>query len=193
MDENTQNAGTTSTEGAPTGEAGTPQTPTLEALQAEVDKWKSLSRTNEKRWQDASAERDALKQSGMTDAEKAIEAAKAQARSATLAEYGTRLADAELRAQAAKAGVELPPAEFLNLTKFVGEDGSVNADVIGTFVSSLPKPVAEPEFDQGLGLGRQGGSGVQQLTRDDLSRMSPQEINAARKAGQLDALMRGEI
>ncbi|MFF4706934.1 hypothetical protein [Streptomyces sp. NPDC001297] len=193
MDENTQNAGTTSTEGSPTGEAGTPQTPTLEALQAEVDKWKSLSRTNEKRWQDASAERDALKQSGMTDAEKAIEAAKAQARSATLAEYGTRLADAELRAQAAKAGVELPPAEFLNLAKFVGEDGSVNADVIGTFVSSLPKPVAEPEFDQGLGLGRQGGSGVQQLTRDDLSRMSPQEINAARKAGQLDALMRGEI
>jgi hypothetical protein len=193
MDENTQNAGTTSTEGAPTGEAGTPQTPTLETLQAEVDKWKSLSRTNEKRWQDASAERDALKESGMTDAEKAIEAAKAQARSATLAEYGTRLADAELRAQAAKAGVELPPAEFLNLTKFVGEDGSVNADVIGTFVSSLPKPVAEPEFDQGLGLGRQGGSGVQQLTRDDLSNMSPQEINAARKAGQLDALMRGAI
>ncbi|MET8164694.1 hypothetical protein ABZT34_10600 [Streptomyces sp. NPDC005329] len=193
MDENAQNAGTTSTEGTGTGEAGTPQTLSLEALQAEVDKWKSLSRTNEQRWKDASAERDQLKQTGMTDAEKAIEAAKAQARSATLAEYGTRLADAELRAQAAKVGVELPPAEFLNLTKFVGEDGSVNADVIGTFVSSLPKPVAEPEFDQGLGLGRQGGSGVQQLTRDALSRMSPQEINAARKAGQLDALMRGEI
>ncbi|MEU3825221.1 hypothetical protein AB0F36_07835 [Streptomyces sp. NPDC029080] len=193
MDENAQNADTASTEGAQTGEAGTPQTPSLESLQAEVDKWKSLSRTNEQRWKDASAERDQLKTAGMTDAEKAVEAAKAQARSAALAEYGTRLADAELRAQAAKAGVELPAAEFLNLSKFLGEDGSVNADLIGNFVSSLPKPVAAPEFEQGLGLGRQGGSGVQQLTRDDLSRMSPQEINAARKAGQLDALMRGEI
>ncbi|MFD8088964.1 hypothetical protein [Streptomyces malaysiensis] len=193
MDENAQNTDTTSTEGTDTGQAGTPPTPTVESLQAEVDKWKAMSRTNEKRWQDASAERDSLKQAGMSDADKALETARSEARSAALAEYGTRLADAELRAQAAKAGVELPSADFLNLSKFVGDDGSVNADLIGTFVSSLPKPVAEPEFSQGLGLGRQGGSGVQQLSRDDLSRMSPKEINAARKAGQLDALMRGDI
>ncbi|MFE9455975.1 hypothetical protein [Streptomyces californicus] len=193
MDDNAQTAGTASTDGTETGEAGTTQAPTVETLQAEIDKWKALSRTNEKRWQDASAERDQLKSAGMTDAEKAVEAARAEARTAALSEYGTRLADAELRAQAAKAGVELPPADFLNLSKFVGDDGSVNADVIGSFVSSLPKPVAEPEFTQGLGLGRQGGSGVSQLSRDDLSRMSPQEINAARKAGQLDSLMRGEL
>lgn len=181
MDENPQNA---SAEGT-TVEAGAPQAPTVESLRAEVDKWKSL-------WKDASAERDQLKNTGMSDADKAIEAARAEARNAVLSEYGTRLADAELRAQAAKAGVGLPSAEFLNMAAFVGDDGSVNSDVIGSFISSLPKPDTGPEFDQGLGLGRQGGSGVQQLTRDGLARMTIKEINTARKAGQLDALMLGE-
>ncbi|QUI30677.1 hypothetical protein H9W91_07255 [Streptomyces alfalfae] len=190
MSETNNTASNPTDEGPAGADSGTAS---VESLQAEVDKWKSLSRTNEKRWNEASAELSKFQQSQMTDAEKAIEEARNQARSAALAEYGTRLADAELRAQAAKAGVNLPSAEFLNLNKFVGDDGAVNAELIGNFVSTLPKPVADPEFDQGLGLGRQAGAGVDQLSRDDLSRMTPQEINAARKAGKLDSLMRGEI
>ncbi|MFJ9771811.1 hypothetical protein ACIRVF_11255 [Kitasatospora sp. NPDC101157] len=183
----------TNTPEGTTPPAAGPEVPTIESLQAQVEKWKALSRTNEKRWNDASSELETLRQSQMSDADKALESARTEARNAAFAEVGTRLADAELRAQAAKAGVELPAAEFLNLSKFLGEDGSVNAGLVSNFVSSLPKPVSEPEFAQGLGLGRQGGSGPVQFTRDDLSRMSPKEINAARKAGQLDALMRGEI
>ncbi|MGW2709438.1 hypothetical protein HKX69_05810 [Streptomyces argyrophyllae] len=170
-----------------------PQGPTVESLQAEVEKWKSLSRTNEKRWNDASSELERIRQESMTDAEKAIEAAKAEARNAALAEVGTRLVDAELRAQAAAAGVELPSADFLNMSRFLGSDGSVDTAAVTAFVSSLPKPAAGPAFRQDIGLGRQGEPAAGQLTRDDLSRMTPREINEARKAGKLDALLRGEI
>lgn len=168
------------------------QTPTVESLQAEVDKWKALSRTNEQRWKDASAERDQFKQASMTDAEKALEAARAEGRNAALSEVGTRLAEAELRALAASAGVDLPPADFLNMSRFVN-DGQVNADALSEFVSSLPKRDAPPAFRQDIGLGRQGSPGANQLTRADLSNMTPAEINKARQDGRLDALLRGEI
>jgi hypothetical protein len=184
----------TSTGNEPGQSTETPQdqTPTLESLQAEVDKWKSLSRTNEQRWKDASAERDSLKQAGMSDAEKALDAARAEGRNAALSEVGTRLAEAELRALAASAGVELPPADYLNMNRFVS-DGQVNADALTEFVSSLPKRDAPPAFRQDIGLGRQGSPGANQLSRADLSQMTPAEINKARQEGRLDALLRGEI
>jgi hypothetical protein len=177
----------------PNTETPPPATPTAEDLQAEIDKWKALSRTNEKRWNDASAELDTLKQSQMSDAQKAIEAARAEGRTAALSEVGNRLVEAELRAQAATAGVELPSAEFLNLNRFLGTDGAVDSEAVSAFVKSIPTPAAGPAFRQDIGLGRQGDSAPGQLTRDDLSRMTPSEINDARKAGKFDALLRGEI
>jgi hypothetical protein len=184
----------TSTGDEPGQSTETPQdqTPTLETLQAEIDKWKSLSRTNEQRWKDASAERDQFKQASMSDAEKALEAARAEGRTAALSEVGTRLAEAELRALAASAGVDLPPADFLRMDRFVS-DGQVNADALSEFVSSLPKRESSPAFRQDIGLGRQGSPGANQLSRADLSNMTPAEINKARQDGRLDALLRGEV
>ncbi|MBD0739845.1 hypothetical protein BGM09_10450 [Streptomyces sp. CBMA29] len=150
-----------------------------------------MSRTNEKRWQDVSAERDTLKQSTLTDSDKALEAARTEARNAALAEYGSKLAEAELRAKAASEGVPLPDSQFINLNQFLGQDGTVNAELIGTFVSSLPKPATAPTYAQGIGLGRQGSGAVGQLSQADLSNMSAKEINEARKAGKLDHLLRG--
>jgi hypothetical protein len=192
MDRMTEmNTETASTDTTSTGTP--PETPDVAALQAEVDKWKALSRKNEDRFKATSAELDQFRQESMSDADKAIEAAKAEGRNAALAEVGTRIADAELRAQAAAAGVELPSAEFLNMSRFIGSDGSVDSDAVTAFVSSLPKPAAGPAFRQDIGLGRQGGQAPGQLTRDDLSRMTPSEINAARKEGKFDALLRGEL
>ncbi|MER5441133.1 hypothetical protein [Streptomyces sp. NPDC002790] len=168
-------------------------TPDVAALHAEVEKWKSLSRKNEDRFKQASTELDGFRQSSLSDHEKALEAARAEARKAVVGEFGTRLAEAELRAHAAKAGVDLPGLEYLNVGSFVTDDGAVNGDAIGQFVSSLPKPVEKPEFAQGLGLGRQGGTGVPQLTREDMARMSPAQIVTAKKEGKFDALQRGEI
>ena len=163
-------------------------------LAAEVTKWKALSRTNEARWKDASKELDQLRQAQMSEADKALEQARNEARAATLAEVGGRLAAAELRAQAATAGVELPPADYLNLAAFIGDDGSPKPDAIASFVSSLPKPATEPEFPQGIGLGRHGGtSNPHQLTRAEYLRLSREDRLQARKDGRIDALMRGEI
>ncbi|MER6086542.1 hypothetical protein [Streptomyces bluensis] len=170
--------------------------PTVEKLQADVERWKALSRQNEKNYNEARTELSQLKEASMTDAEKAIEKAKEDARNAALSEVGSRLVEAELRVQAATSGVTLPPAEFLNVQRFIGADGSPDSAAIQTFVSSLPQPSKAPEFAQGIGLGRQGDSGsyaAGQIGRDALSRMSPQEISAARKAGKLDALMRGDL
>jgi hypothetical protein len=192
MDRMTEmNTETASTDTTSTGTP--PETPDVATLQAEVDKWKALSRKNEDRFKATSAELDQFRQESMSDADKAIEAAKAEGRNAALAEVGTRIADAELRAQAAAAGVELPSAEFLNMSRFIGSDGSVDSDAVTAFVSSLPKPAAGPAFRQDIGLGRQGGQAPGQLTRDDLSRMTPSEINTARKEGKFDALLRGEL
>jgi len=167
--------------------------PSIEELQAELEKWKHLSRENENRWKVASKERDELRQAAMTDAEKAIEQAKQEARNSALAEVGSRLVESELRAAAASVGVQLPPVEFINTSSLVGDDGLPQAERIKAFVESLPKPAAGPEYSQDLGLGRQGSSVAGQLTRADLATMTPQEIQKARAEGRLDALMRGEI
>jgi hypothetical protein len=189
---------TTQTENNQQAPAGTEaqKAPTVEELQADIERWKALSRQNEKNFNEARTELSSLKEASMTDAEKAIEKAREEARNAALSEVGSRLVEAELRVQAATAGVPLPPAEFLNVQRFLGADGSPDSTAIQTFVSSLPQPSKTPEFAQGIGLGRQGDSGgyaAGQIGRDALSRMSPQEVAAARKAGKLDALMRGDL
>ncbi|CCB74390.1 MULTISPECIES: hypothetical protein [Streptomycetaceae] len=189
MTDTNDNTSSSSAEQSAPGE----QAPTIETLQAEVEKWKSLSRKNEDRFKATSAELDQVRQASMTDAEKAIEAARAEARNATLAEVGTRLAEAELRAHAATAGVELPPAEFLNLSRLVGSDGSVDSDALTKLIASLPKRSNKPVYRQDLGLGRQGDPTAGQLTREEVSRMTGPQIMAARKEGKLDALMTGQF
>lgn len=176
-----------------TGNETPPETQDVASLQAEVDKWKALSRKNEDRFKATSTELEQVRQASLTDAEKALEAAKAEGRNSALAEVGLQIADAELRAKAATAGVELPSAEFLNMSRFVGSDGSVDSAAVAAFVSSLPQPAAGPAFRQDIGLGRQGSPGANQLSRADLSNMTPAEINKARQDGRLDALLRGEI
>jgi hypothetical protein len=193
MSDDNQSTSTGAESGQQSADVSQEQAPTLESLQAEVDKWKSLSRKNETRFKETSTELDQLRQSQMTDSEKAIEEARAAGRNAALSEVGTRLAEAELRALAASSGVDLPSADFLNMSRFVSSDGQVNADALSEFVSSLPKRDAPPAFRQDIGLGRQGSPGANQLTRADLSNMTPAEINKARQDGRLDALLRGEI
>lgn len=133
-------------------------------LTAERDKWKALSKKNEDNFKAASKERDDLKASQMTDAEKAIEQAKQEARQATLSEVGTELVTAEMAIQAATAGVTLPPAEYLNVAKFLGEDGRPNKDAVKTFVESLPK--AKEEFPNLQGAGKQTGGAPEITTMD---------------------------
>jgi hypothetical protein len=163
----------------------------LDAERQNVSKWKGLSRTNEDRYKEVSQERDQLKQATLTDTEKALEQARQEARNAALSEVGSDLVSAEMRVQAASAGVQLPDTQFLNLNSFMGTDGRPNADAIKTFVSSLPKP-QQQGFRQDLGLGRQGGSAPGALTREEYNRLSREERKKARDDGRVRTALLGE-
>ncbi|MEU3351290.1 hypothetical protein [Streptomyces sp. NPDC037389] len=102
--------------------APAPVTPAPD-LSAELEHWKQLSQEHEQRWQETSRE---------------LEQAQEKARTAALAEMGTALVEAELRASAAAAGVAVPG--HLDLPSFLGEDGRPDQDTISAFVESLPKP-----------------------------------------------------
>lgn len=70
-------------------------------------------------------------------------------------EYAERLAHAELRIQAAEAGVTIPEAflNVLDMPKLVDSDGNPNAEAIASIVGAINK---EPAYRQDIGLGRQG-------------------------------------
>lgn len=99
-------------------------------------------------------EMETLRQANMTADEKVIAEAKASGRSEASAEWGSRLARSEFNAQAAKRNPEFDTAdalEFVDLTKFVGEDGEPDVKAITSAVSRLvPEPSnAPPSFDGG--------------------------------------------
>ncbi|MFE9660319.1 hypothetical protein [Streptomyces sp. NPDC005955] len=190
MNENSHN------EGNQSASAGSEsQDSAVEILRADVERWKSLSRQNEKSWNEARTELSRIKEASTTDAEKAVEAAREEARSTALAEVSPRLVEAELRAQAATTGVQLPPTQHLDVKSFLGADGSPNVETIQAFVAGLPQPAKTPLYAQDIGLGPrgEGGYAAGQISRDTLSRMSREEISAARKAGRLDSLMNGNL
>lgn len=133
-------------------------------LTAERDKWKALSRQNEDNFKTASRERDELKASQMTDAEKALEAARTEGRNSALSEISKDLITAELRIQAATAGATLPDFKFLNLDQLKGEDGRPNPDAVKSFIETLPK--AKEEFPDLQGAGKQTGGAPEITTMD---------------------------
>src|SRR5690606_25098267 len=57
---------------------------------AEYRKWKALSRKNEEAYKKTAAELEKLRQASMSEAERAIEQARQEARNATLQEFGAR-------------------------------------------------------------------------------------------------------
>lgn len=140
----------------------------LETVTQSEARWKAMSKKNEDNFKAASKERDDLKASSMTDAEKALEQARTEGRNSALSEVGTDLVNAEMAIQAVAAGVTLPPAEYLNVSKFLGDDGRPNKDAVKSFVESLPK--AKAEFAPLQGAGKQTGGAP------EINSMDPKEL-----------------
>jgi hypothetical protein len=161
----------------------------LEWYKAEADKWKGLSRKHEDRSKDLLKENGDLKNASMSDAEKAIEAARKEGESSTLKKVTERLVKAELKAIAAQKGVTLPDVEALNLGKFATDDGDPDEEAIEKFVDSLGGSKNRFPNGKDLGIGQSSGSGKKQWTRADLKGKTHAEIVAAREAGHLDKLM----
>lgn len=102
--------------------------------------------------------------------------------------------------KAAAAGKLADPADaykFLDLDKFdITDSGDVDTEEIADAIEALIKTkpylaAATANKWQGSADGgaRNGPAGPQQLTRDDLKGMSPEEVMAAKKAGQLKNLL----
>ncbi|MFD5562723.1 hypothetical protein [Kitasatospora griseola] len=129
----------------PSGSQPPEDAPDVATLKADIDKWKSLSRVNEKRWNAASAELDSLRKEHST----AVDLHR---------EYARRLAQAEMKAQAAMSGIALSDGflSLLDCSKLIDEGGDPSADAIALVLTQF-RAAQEAEFTQGLGLGYHQG------------------------------------
>lgn len=68
-------------------------------------------------------------------------------------EYAAKLAQAELRAQAAQAGIKLGEGftDYLDASKLLGEDGTPSAEAIGRALAPLLP--AKPDYPHLVGAG----------------------------------------
>ena len=180
MSETTADTTDATTETADTAQAPDPA--------AEVEKWKTLARKHEERAkanQKAVSELESLRQSQMTEQEKALEAAKAAVRTETLREIGAHLVTAEFRAQA--AGRLTPEqvqelVEDLDMSKYLTENGEVDAERVAKKVDALaPKPT-EPTAPTWPDLG-QGARDNQPLAlnSDGLTEALMRKVGAPRR------------
>lgn len=161
---------------------------------AEAEKWKALARKHEDRAKanaNAAKELEELKAAQMSETEKAVAEAEKRGRTAATSEFGERLAAAEIKA--ALTGVVTDPAaivEDLNLGRYVTDDGQVDTEAIGRlkakFEGIATKPNRPGSADGGA---RGGGDGPAQLSRDDLSKMTPQQIVQAKAEGRLATVL----
>lgn len=85
------------------------------------------------------------------------------------------------------------PTEDGELSVTVGDDGSVTGakEVVQAFLAGRQSLVGEPRRPDFDGGARKPTPSGQQITRDDLKRMTPEQINNAMEAGQLDHLIKG--
>lgn len=135
---------------------------------AEAEKWQGLARKHEDRAKtnaSAAKELEQLRQSSMSDQEKAVAQAKAEGRTEAQKEAAAKVAEAELRAAAAGRLNDQQLASLLegvDVAKFIDDVGDVDRDKVTKFVDGIaPKPdettgSAWPD----LGQGARGGAGA---------------------------------
>lgn len=165
--------------------------------QAEAEKWKKLSRKNEERAQanaEAQAELDRIRREQLPDHERQLEEARAAARAEAAAEFGSKLAAAEMRAALAGRNVDIDALlEGVDAARFVDGDGNPDRDRITSWaerIAPAPDPNTPPPVpDTGGGAGPVSGKPL--LTRQDLQNMTHEQIDAARKEGRLNHLLSG--
>ncbi|WP_405543957.1 hypothetical protein OG478_22870 [Streptomyces phaeochromogenes] len=169
-------SGGTPPAGPPAGSPGSPPAvppvvpPVAPATGGDGTDWKAEAR----KWEDrAKANKTAvdelatLKAANMSEQEKAVSAAEKAGRTAALAEAIPQIAQARLEAAAARAHVDLSEfTEFIDLTKFVGEDGQVDDKAIKAAVTKFAKLAPPGAGRSGGDMGGGGGSGDQNASLD---------------------------
>lgn len=116
-------------------------------------------------------ELEGLKHSSMTEAERAVAEAEARGRSTAVAEYGRKLAQREFDVLAARRNPDADTApifEYLDLSRFVGEDGEPDSKAIAAAVERLvpaPNGTRPPSFDGGQRIPAASGDSMTALIR----------------------------
>jgi glutamyl/glutaminyl-tRNA synthetase len=164
----------------------------MEQLQAEVDKWKSLSRKNEQQAKAnmaAAKELDEIRKSQLTDTEKLIEQTRTETAQSVRKEFATKLVDAEFKAHLNGRVLEGGAILSFDKSAFITEDGDIDSEAIQSWVEAHSKETGTPAPDLGQGARGKNPSKAQIRSRDELSNMTPTEILQARNEGRLDSLM----
>ncbi|MDX3065401.1 hypothetical protein PV518_25030 [Streptomyces sp. ND04-05B] len=144
---------------------------------AEARKWENRAKANH-------TELEKLQAANMSDQEKAVSEAEKKGRTAAASEYGAKLAAAEFRAAVAAAGIDLgEAAEYIDVNRFVGDDGEVNVAAIKSAVTKFSK--LAPQGAGRSGGDMSGGSGHQAPTLE-------QQIAQAKADGNIRLVMRLE-
>lgn len=173
---------------------GDPGKKALDSMKADV----KAAKAEAKRVADEFAAFKAAAEGKQAEFEAAQKAREVEA--AALSKANERILKAEVRAAAAaKLADPADALRFLDLSGFeVGPDGEVDGAAVASAIDSLikdkPYLAAQGKRFQGDADGgtRKESAGVQQLTRDDMSRMTPAQIDEAHRKGQFADLMAGK-
>jgi hypothetical protein len=137
----------------PTEEAATPVAdPKVDETdwKAEARKWEARAKENGTKAQEFDKQRKAA----MTDAERAVAEAEERGRTAAATEFGQELAKERFDALAGRRNPDFDTTralEYVDLKKFLGEDGRPDAKAIAAAVERLVPAAANtpPSFDGG--------------------------------------------
>jgi len=142
---------------APTEPAAEPQATAPAEPKVDDTDWKAEARKWEQRAKEngaAAKELEKQRQASMTEAEKAVADAETRGRTAAASEFGKRLARTEFDALAGRRNPDFDTAsalEYVDLGRFIGEDGEPDTKAITAAVARLvPEPAGgTPSFDGG--------------------------------------------
>lgn len=141
-------------------DATEPDTGDVTDWAAEAEKWKTQARKHEERAKanaKAAKELEEFRQQSMTEAERAIEQARTEARREALSEVGGKIAAAEIRAAATGRMSSEQVSTLLdnvNLARFISDDGEVDRDAVAAFVEGIaPQPIETAPIRPDLGQG----------------------------------------
>lgn len=144
-------------EATPAQEAPAGDTPPANEAKSEDIDWKAEARKWEQRAKEngkAKSELEQQRQASMTEAEKAVAEAEKRGRTAAATEFGKELAQTQFDALAGRRNPAFDTAqalEYVDLAKFLGEDGRPDLKAITAAVERLvPAPQeGPPSFDGG--------------------------------------------
>jgi hypothetical protein len=132
----------------------------LTELEAEVEKWRTLSRKNEKDSKKHLSDLESERQKGMTEIERAVAQARAEARAEAAKDHTAKLVRAEVRAAA--AGVLADPGDAIHLIGDLDEftvDGEVDTKAIKRALDRLVQSKPYLSVQPGNGSAEGGARG----------------------------------